>query len=464
MTEKNSTPEGRRIDLHDSSLKATRLSELPVAGLVSAIHHVIHKCASTGLLSDSYVTSMLDEVMRIYNSYFAHIRAQEAVSLLEAVGEALSAGARDAISMEVASADAASIAEKMKGFDNLPKPAYGRSMPSTYMFEMLAEVCRYAKGGTFNAIGFSIYDTMKDDPGKPLLSALKTLGAGESAAFQVSREDVAAMVHLSRSLPPSSEYSWVYAANAISDAASFSNNFLLKESASAPALLDSAFEYMSRNANALRRKNVEGIEKIALSLFASRASSAHQPNGDSITAGIELSKRVDDYMGNPIGLRIFSSALGIMVSQLSGEKISIEISRKGFPYLKGNRQLQIEYFTKRLAKMRERLGNEFKDVESVAMACLDIVVKNEGFGSNSVLLKKIDILRQALYFGWITSVSDDARIEMDGATAAIMEMLKASKKLSQSAFSLFVDSVSLIYGLGVHVEKVGSLVSIARNR
>jgi hypothetical protein len=114
--------------------------------------------------------------------------------------------------------------------------------------------------------------------------------------------------------------------------------------------------------------------------------------------------------------------------------------------------------------MRKKLGSEFKDAESIATSCLEVVVKNDGFGSNDKLLKKIDALRKGLYFGWIGSVGDDTRIEMDDQTAAIMEMLKASKKLGQSAFSLFVDSVSLIYGLGVHVEKVGSLVALTRNK
>ena len=463
MVEKNDTLEMRRISLSNPSLKATRLSELHMAGLVPAMCPAIRKCANTAPSSDSHVTAMLDEVMRIYNSYFSHIRAHESTSLLEAVGGVLSADAHYALPERAASAAAVSIAEKMKKFDNPSKPAYGSATPSTCMFEMLAEVCRYAKGGTFKAIGFSIYDAMKDDPSRPALSALQTSGAADGAAFQVSQGDIAAMAHLSRSLPLSSEYSWLRAADAISKAASFSNDFLLKAGAGALALLDSAVEYMSRNANALRRGNADGIEKIAISLFASRESAQHQLNGDGITAGIELSKKVDDYKDNPIGLRIFSSALGVLVSQLSGEKISIEISNNGFLYLKCSKYLQIGYFANRLANMRKKLGSEFKDAESIATSCLEVVVKSEGFGSNDKLLKKIDALRKGLYFGWIGSVGDDTRIEMDDQTAAIMEMLKASKKLGQSAFPLFVDSVSLIYGLGVHVEKVGSFASIARN-
>ncbi|MEM3020492.1 MAG: hypothetical protein QW194_04175 [Candidatus Micrarchaeaceae archaeon] len=464
MVEKNGILEDRPSRLSNSSLKATRLSEPHIAGLVPAMRYVAHKCASAALLSDSDIASMLEEVMRIYDSYFAHINVQESVGMLEAVGVALSAGGRYAVSANPANQDAASIAERIRVFDNMFKTASGRPMPSTYMFEMLATACRYAKGGTFKIMGLSIYDPMKKDQSVPVLGALRKPQAGDSTAFMLSREDAAAVARLSRALPQSSEYSWVYAADVISNAASFINDFLLNRSAPASVLLDSAIEYMSRNANALRRENTGGIEKMALSLFVSRASAAHLLGGDEVTAGIGLGKKVDEYKGNLMGLRIFSSALGIIVSQLSAEKVSVEASKNGVLYLKGNRQLQMEYFTNRLATMRKKLGSEFEDVEGIAMACLDIVVKSEGFGSNSALMKKLDTLRKALYFGWIASVGDDTKTEMDDQTAAIMEMLKASKKLGQSAFSLFVDSVSLIYGLGVHMEKVGSLVSLTRNK
>ncbi len=464
MTETNSTVEKGHQGVTSPALKATRLSELPVAGLVLAVRPALRKCSNTALSSDLNATDMLEEVIRAYNSNFAHITAQESMRMLESVGEALYTDVRGTSSKRAASADAASIAKKLEKFDSLVKPAYGRSTPSTYLYEMLADTCRYAKGGTFKAIGFSIYDAMKEDEGRPALGALNKPGFNDGIAFQLSSADITAMAHLARSLPPSSEYSWVYAANAISDAASFSNDFLLKEGPNAAALLYSAIDYISRNANVLRRENVEGIEKIALSLFASRASALHQLNGNGVEAGIKLSRRMQDYKDNPIGLRIFNSALGIMASQLSGEKISIEISRNGFPYLKGNRQFQMEYFTSRLASMRKRLGNEFKDVEGIAIACLDIVVKNEGFRSNGVLLRKLDTLRKELYFSWIGSTNEETRAEMDESAAAIRDMLKGARTRSRDAFSLFVDSVSLIYGLGVHVEKVGSLVSIARNR
>ena len=80
-----------------------------------------------------------------------------------------------------------------------------------------------------------------------------------------------------------------------------------------------------------------------------------------------------------------------------------------------------------------------------------------------VLLRKLDTLRKELYFSWIGSTNEETRAEMDESATAIRDMLKGARARSRDAFSLFVDSVSLIYGLSVHVEKVGSLVSIAKN-
>ena len=446
------------------SVRSTGLSSLPLAGLVLAVRPVLRKCAINIKPADADVVAMLEEVIGIYNRSFAPLSSQETVNLLESVGAALSVGASDALPINAAITEAASIAEKLAKFDNLikPKSAYARPKSSVYAFEMLTEACRYAKSDTFKAIGFSIYAATKDN-GKPVLNALNPGNANNGTAFHTDREDIVMMAQLAGSLPTSPESLWIYSANAISVAASFCNDFLLREGVSASALLDAAVEHVSRNANVLRRESAEGIENIALSLFASRACATHRLEGGGINAGIELSRRMQDHKDNPASMRIFGSALSIMVSQFSGEKTSIEISKNGVPYLRGDRHRQIGYFTNRIASMRTRLGSDFQNAENAALECFGIVVKNDGFGSNTALSKKLDALRKALYFNWIGSISEDTKGEMDGDTAAIERILKGAKGQSQNVFSLFVDSVSLVYGLGIHVEKVGSLISIAKN-
>ncbi|MGC8496342.1 MAG: hypothetical protein ACP5MX_04030 [Candidatus Micrarchaeia archaeon] len=405
---------------------------------------------------------MLEAVIQAYNHSFAHLKLHETIELLDSVGSVLSVSASIFGQVKEHGAEATAIAQSLKKFDTLAKSPYSRSFPSAYLFEMLAEVCRYAKAGTFKVIGLSIYDSLKNDSDKPVIDALQ--GTAEaSTQFSMSSQDIAAAAELAKSLPQSSEYSWMYAVRSISDAASFINSFLLKNGKSASALLADAIDYVSRSESILRRERLDGIEKAVFSLFASKLGYQQFNYGDAVSAGMVLEKKIQEYSSNPIGLRIFSSALGIIVSQLSGEKVSMEVSKNGFPCLKDTRQMQVDYFTNRVASMKKRLGVKFKDTEDVAISCLDIVVKNDGFKSNEELIKRIDMLRKGLYFGWINSINEETKAEIDDATATILGILKASKALSQDAFSLFVDSVSLVYGLGIHIEKVGRLASISKN-
>lgn len=446
--------------------KATSLSELPLAGFALAVRTTLRKCATSSKMSDLDIAHMLEEVIHIYDGTFSPLSLKETVNLLESVSAALSVDAHDTTNMKDISSEAISIAEKLKKFDNSSSLIYATytAKPSTRMFEMLTEACRYAKSGTFKAVGFLIYDAIRGEDSSPVLNVLQQQDANNGYAFRVNRDDIEIIVHLARSLSQKLEYSWVNAAKIISDAASFSNGFLSKNGSDMSALLDSAVNHMLKNEKVLRSEHVNEIEKIAIALFTSRKKTALFSEDDAIKASIELSRRIDSYKDNQLWLHIFSSALGIIVSQLSGEKTSVEISKNGIPYLKDSKHTRIKYFTEKLDYMRKKLGPDFKEVEGVAIACLNIVVKNGGFGSNDALLRKIEALRKDLFFSWIASTSENTKGEMNDDIIIIKNLLKGTDARCKDAFSMFIDSVSFVYGLGIHMERIGRLISIAGNK
>jgi hypothetical protein len=73
-------------------------------------------------------------------------------------------------------------------------------------------------------------------------------------------------------------------------------------------------------------------------------------------------------------------------------------------------------------------------------------------------------LRKDLFFSWIASTSENTKGEMNDDIIIIKNLLKGADARCKDAFSMFIDSVSFVYGLGIHMERIGRLISIAGNK
>ncbi len=437
----------------DERIEKLRMTHPEVAGLAVSLAKTISVGKAIGI-SETKLAEMTRSAADAYDRYFSNLNADESIRLLEKVGHEIG-GYR----ASGGDSDSKSIASSFLEFDKDRQSISINRRPSVKTLDVLTAICSYAKGSAF-----SFRDGIVNAPaGDSDYHSAREFGPWASGSkFELDKRDCNVIVGLSRSMPLLPSIPVKVYASAITDAAMLFNEFIRDAGPDGSQFLEYliGMPYI-KDLYPLDKGN--RIESKVLSLLENKMR-FNDMAGNATAVELHLNDAIMKHSSDWISLRVFMMALNIMAKDSNGSDMHIAISDSGRLYAKGSIYKEMESFMRKTEHMKFALGPAYSIVEEAAMSSIDIFLSGPSKHGSNEAKNMIDTLRKGIFFGWLGSTNEEVKSSVDGNMMKMIEALKGAAPRTDSAFVLMADAISLVYGLDIHVEKVGGMVSLKSAR